>query len=91
MRVKNLSLIRVFIFIGISLLFSQKISHMNGVYDLDGDQMLEFIALELDPSESVFPEKVNAGRIAVGKREFSIGKNPNPINIKFTGKDTFDD
>ena len=58
MRANNISIIRVFTFICISFLYSQKISHMNGVYDLDGDQMLEFIALELDPSESVFPEKV---------------------------------
>ena len=27
---------------------------MNGAYDLDGDQMLEFIALELNPQESIF-------------------------------------
>jgi photosystem I subunit 2 len=36
----------------------------------------------------VFPEKVNEGRVAVGKRE--IGKNPNPASIKFTGTSTFD-
>ena len=45
----------------------------------------------IHPKDGVFPEKVNAGRIAVGKREFSIGKNPNPIDVKFTGKNTFDD
>ena len=37
------------------------------------------------PKDGVFPEKVNEGRIAVGKREFSIGKNPNPASVKFTG------
>ena len=37
-----------------------------------------------------FPEKVNEGRIAVGKREFSIGKNPNPSQIKFKGIETFE-
>ena len=38
----------------------------------------------LHPKDGVFPEKVNEGRIAVGKKEFSIGKNPNPASIKFT-------
>jgi len=49
------SLILVFL---ISAISAQKISHMNGTFDLDGDNMLEFIALELNPSESVFPDKV---------------------------------
>ena len=44
----------------------------------------------IHPKDGVFPEKVNAGRIAVGKREFSIGKNPNPASIKFTGTQTFE-
>ena len=44
----------------------------------------------IHPKDGVFPEKVNAGRIAVGKREFSIGKNPNPASIKFTGTETFE-
>ena len=39
----------------------------------------------LHPKDGVFPEKVNEGRVAVGKREFSIGKNVNPGSIKFTG------
>jgi photosystem I subunit 2 len=43
----------------------------------------------IHPKDGVFPEKVNEGRVAVGKREFSIGKNPNPASIKFTGTDTF--
>ena len=43
----------------------------------------------IHPKDGVFPEKVNEGRIAVGKREFSIGKNPNPATIKFTGNSTF--
>lgn len=38
----------------------------------------------IHPKDGVFPEKVNQGRVAVGKREFSIGKNPNPASIKFT-------
>jgi hypothetical protein len=28
--------------------------------------------------------------MAVGKREFSIGKNPNPGSIKFTGKASYE-
>lgn len=44
----------------------------------------------LHPKDGVFPEKVNSGRIAVGKREFSIGKNPNPASIKFTGTASYD-
>jgi photosystem I subunit 2 len=44
----------------------------------------------IHPKDGVFPEKVNEGRIAVGKREFSIGKNPNPGSIKFTGKSSFE-
>ena len=43
----------------------------------------------IHPKDGVFPEKVNEGRIAVGKREFSIGKNPNPASIKFTGTNTY--
>ena len=41
-----------------SVLLSQKIIHMNGSYDLDGDQFLEFISLELEPETDVFPTKV---------------------------------
>jgi photosystem I subunit 2 len=45
----------------------------------------------LHPKDGVFPEKLNEGRIGVNNKDFSIGKNPNPIKVKFTGKDTFDD
>jgi len=44
----------------------------------------------IHPKDGVFPEKVNSGRVAVGKREFSIGKNPNPASIKFTGSASFE-
>jgi photosystem I subunit 2 len=44
----------------------------------------------IHPKDGVFPEKVNEGRIAVGKREFSIGKNPNPASIKFTGNASYE-
>lgn len=44
----------------------------------------------IHPKDGVFPEKVNEGRTAVGKREFSIGKNPNPSSLKFTNTATFE-
>ena len=44
----------------------------------------------LHPKDGVFPEKVNEGRIGIGNIDHSIGKNPQPINVKFTGKNTFD-
>ena len=44
----------------------------------------------IHPKDGVFPEKVNEGRVAVGKREFSIGKNPNPASVKFTGTAAFE-
>ncbi len=37
----------------------------------------------LHPKDGVFPETSNPGRIPVGKRDFSIGKNPNPGSIKW--------
>jgi len=45
----------------------------------------------LHPKDGVFPEKSNPGRVGVNNKDFSIGKNPNPIKVKFTGKGTFDD
>ena len=44
----------------------------------------------LHPSDGVFPEKVNEGREAVNSVPRSIGENPNPINVKFSGKKTTD-
>jgi photosystem I subunit 2 len=44
----------------------------------------------LHPKDGVFPEKVNEGRVAVGKREFSIGKNPNPSSVKFSGSSSYE-
>lgn len=44
----------------------------------------------LHPSDGVFPEKVNEGREAVNSVPRSIGENPNPIAVKFTGKKTTD-
>ena len=44
----------------------------------------------IHPKDGVFPEKVNEGRIGVGNIGHSIGKNPQPVNVKFTGKRTYD-
>ena len=44
----------------------------------------------IHPKDGVFPEKVNEGRVAVGKREFSIGKNPNPASVKFSWTASFE-
>jgi photosystem I subunit 2 len=43
----------------------------------------------LHPKDGVFPEKVNEGRFAVGKRICRIGKNIEPIAVKFTGIPTY--
>jgi photosystem I subunit 2 len=44
----------------------------------------------IHPKDGVFPEKVNDGRTAVGKRDFSIGKNPNPSTVKFTKNPSYE-
>jgi photosystem I subunit II len=44
----------------------------------------------LHPNDGVFPEKVNAGREAVGSVARNIGSNPEPAKLKFTGKRTID-
>ncbi len=44
----------------------------------------------LHPADGVFPEKVNEGRPSVNKVDRSIGKNPEPATIKFSGKASYD-
>jgi len=44
----------------------------------------------LHPKDGVFPEKVNQGRVGVNNRDFSIGKNPNPSQVKFSGQATYE-
>ncbi|XP_004511355.1 photosystem I reaction center subunit II, chloroplastic-like [Cicer arietinum] len=44
----------------------------------------------LHPKDGVYPEKVNPGREGVGQNFRSIGKNVNPIEVKFTGKQPYD-
>ena len=36
----------------------------------------------LHPKDGVYPEKVNAGREAVGANDRSIGKNPQPVSVR---------
>ncbi|MBW4551355.1 MAG: photosystem I reaction center subunit II [Aphanocapsa sp. GSE-SYN-MK-11-07L] len=50
----------------------------------DGESVL------LHPKDGVFPEKVNEGRPIVNAVPRSIGENPNPAQIKFSGKKTYD-
>ena len=58
-KIKKLVLIVSFF----SLILSQKIVHMDGSFDLDGDNLLEFISLELDPDKNVFPTMVKYNEI----------------------------
>jgi photosystem I subunit 2 len=44
----------------------------------------------LHPADGVFPEKVNEGRPFEGKKDRSIGKNPEPVTLKFSGKAPYD-
>ncbi|KAI0511371.1 hypothetical protein KFK09_012001 [Dendrobium nobile] len=44
----------------------------------------------LHPKDGVYPEKVNPGRQGVGVNNRNIGKNVNPITVKFTGKQVYD-
>jgi photosystem I subunit 2 len=44
----------------------------------------------LHPADGVFPEKVNEGREYNGKKDRSIGQNPQPATIKFSGKATYE-
>ncbi len=44
----------------------------------------------LHPADGVFPEKVNEGRAAVRFVPRNIGSNPNPSQLKFSGKATHD-
>ncbi|MBT4144126.1 MAG: VCBS repeat-containing protein [Candidatus Marinimicrobia bacterium] len=52
--------IPLFILLALHLSFgqSQKLIHLDGTYDLDGDKWLEFIALGLNPVDEYFPSTV---------------------------------
>jgi photosystem I subunit 2 len=43
----------------------------------------------LHPKDGVFPEKVNPGREAVNTKDRSIGQNPEPAKLKFSGTTTY--
>ena len=53
----NINTILILLFI-INILFSNQITHMNGTYDLDGDNFAEFIALEKSITTDLFPSVV---------------------------------
>lgn len=42
------------------------------------------------PKDGKFPERVNEGREAVNSVARSIGENPNPIQVKFSGRETYE-
>ncbi|MBD2499678.1 photosystem I reaction center subunit II PsaD [Anabaena azotica] len=44
----------------------------------------------IHPADGVFPEKVNQGREKVRFNARSIGENPSPAQVKFSGKATYD-
>ncbi|MGH1394383.1 MAG: photosystem I reaction center subunit II PsaD [Trichormus sp.] len=44
----------------------------------------------IHPADGVFPEKVNEGRQQVRFVPRSIGENPSPSQVKFSGKATYD-
>ena len=44
----------------------------------------------LHPKDGVFPENLNAGRVGVGNSGPSRGRNPEPGDVRFTERDTFD-
>jgi photosystem I subunit 2 len=44
----------------------------------------------IHPADGVFPEKVNQGREKVRYVDRSIGENPNPATVKFSGVATYD-
>ncbi|QZZ22956.1 photosystem I reaction center subunit II [Leptothermofonsia sichuanensis E412] len=44
----------------------------------------------LHPKDGVFPEKVNQGREAVNTKDRSIGQNPEPAKLKFSGTATYE-
>lgn len=44
----------------------------------------------IHPADGVFPEKVNEGREFHGKKDRNIGKNPEPVTLKFSGKTPYE-
>ncbi|MGK7922514.1 MAG: photosystem I reaction center subunit II PsaD [Trichodesmium sp.] len=65
--------------------FKPKIDNFK-IYRVFPDGSTEY----LHPKDGVFPEKVNEGRPYVGKIDHSIGKNPEPATLKFTGRKPYD-
>jgi len=64
------------------------LSQLRNKFKLDGCIYRVFPSGEvqyLHPKDGVYPEKVNKGRVAVNANMRTIGKNPNPVDIKFNG------
>ena len=49
-----------------------------------------FFQIRLQTKDGLFLEKMNAGRIDTGNLGHSMGKNVQPMSVKFTSKRTFD-
>ncbi|MGD1850981.1 MAG: photosystem I reaction center subunit II [Cyanophyceae cyanobacterium] len=45
----------------------------------------------IHPTGGNFPEKVSKERVSVNANPRRIGENPNPIKVKFTGKEPYDE
>ena len=56
------------------------------IYRITPDGSVTFI----HPADGVFPEKVNEGREFNGKKDRKIGDNPEPVTLKFSGKNPYD-
>lgn len=70
------------------------LAQLRGKYRIDGQIYRVFPSGEvqyLHPKDGVYPEKVNKGRQQVNTPPRRIGENKDPAQVKFTGKDTFDD
>ena len=62
--------------------FKPKIENYK-IYRVCGDEVQY-----LHPADGVFPEKANEGREYYGKKDRSIGQNPEPVTLKFQAKAT---
>jgi len=72
----------IIVFFALSILMGNKIVHMNGTYDLDGDKMLEFIALELEPTNDVFPTAVRYYEIDIDGYQNLIWEFSPPVALE---------
>ncbi|MCM1985045.1 photosystem I reaction center subunit II PsaD [Lyngbya confervoides] len=71
--------------LGVRQLRSKKINDYK-IYRVfpDGESVL------LHPNDGTFPEKVTEGREQVNTKDRSIGENPNPSQLKFSGREPYE-